>query len=186
MRHSICVALVYSTTQAQNGRRCDTQQLTRALSDGRARVSMQTCLQHSCQPIHCRVTGRNSFTGRKLSQPAIRPCRSRQPQRCRAGLLWQPDEEDLPTVPEPKIVAPANAYGLSPRQIQALGLANDWRPQTTEAQEASIGMQPLKQGSVSATFSSDTPAYQHCLAVGGNVEGHQRHDILRVRPCLRG
>ena len=83
---------------------------------------MNTSLQHSCQVLHAGVAGRKTFAGKRVSAPATRLVKDRGQQRCRAGHGFE-----LPITSEPQeslIETPTEPYGLSGRQMAALGLTN--------------------------------------------------------------
>ena len=107
-------------------------------------------MQHRCQALHAGVTGRKAFAGRRVSAPATRVTRSRGQQICHAGHGFE-----LPITSEPEqslIEAPSQPYGLSGRQMAALGLTNpsiskaldEVRASTSKKQEACCGPEHVR------------------------------------------
>lgn len=109
---------------------------------------MDKCLQHSCQFLHSRVSCRKQFAGQTVARPAARQTRSSVEQRCNASMgLGFTDGLILPRTSQPQIETPPNSYGLSIRQMAALGLSDDAIAKPLEANEESI--------TAKACYSSD-------------------------------
>ena len=105
------------------------------LFDSKATV-MDKCLQHSCQFLHSRVSCRKQFAGQTVARPAARQTRSSVEQRCNASMgLGFTDGLILPRTSQPQIETPPNSYGLSIRQMAALGLSDDAIAKPLEANE---------------------------------------------------
>ena len=97
---------------------------------------MDKCLQHSCQFLHSRVSCRKQFAGRIVARPAVRQTRSSVEQLCNAGMgMGFTDGLILPRTSQPQIETPPNSYGLSIRQMAALGLSDDSIAKPLEANE---------------------------------------------------
>ena len=101
--------------------------ILRALSDYRSvACEMDKCLQQTCHSVQTRLGCRKQFAGsRFLRAPA--PQRVHNAKRvCRAGMgLGFTDGLILPRNSEPKLEVPTSSYGLSIRQMAALGLTED-------------------------------------------------------------
>ena len=109
----------------------------RALSDYRSGASeMDKFLQQTCHSVQTRLAYRKQFAGsRSLRAPA--PPRVHNAKRvCRAGMgLGFTDGLILPRNSEPKLEVLTNSYGLSIRQMAALGLTEDSIVKPLEANE---------------------------------------------------
>ena len=100
---------------------------------------MEKCLQHSCQFLHSRVTSRKHFAGKTVATPAARQSRVHA-QACQVNMgLGFTDGLILPRTSQPEIETPSS-YGLSTRQMAALGLTDASIAKPLEADEASFSM----------------------------------------------
>ena len=103
--------------------------------DSKAGV-MDKCLQHSCQFLHSRVSCRKQFAGQIVARTAARQTRRSVEQRCNASMgLGFTDGLILPRTSQPQIESPPNSYGLSIRQMAALGLSHNSIAKPLEANE---------------------------------------------------
>lgn len=97
---------------------------------------MDRCLQQTCHSVQSRPGCRSQFAGNKfLRAPA--PKRVHLAKRiCYAGMgLGFTDGLILPRSSEPKLEVPTNSYGLSTRQMAALGLTEGSIAKPLEANE---------------------------------------------------
>lgn len=97
---------------------------------------MDKCLQQTCHPVQNRPGCKSHFAGNKfLRAPA--PKRVHHAKRiCYAGMgLGFTDGLILPRSSEPKLEVPTNSYGLSTRQMAALGLTEGSIAKPLEANE---------------------------------------------------
>lgn len=109
----------------------------RVFSLYQSRISeMDKCLQQTRHSVQNRLACRNHFAGsRFLRAPA--PQRVHHAKRiCYAGMgVGFTDGLILPRSSEPKLEVPINSYGLSTRQMAALGLTEDSIAKPLEANE---------------------------------------------------
>ena len=98
--------------------------------------AMDKCLQHSCHFLPSRITCRKQLAGRTLICPAAPRHSTYLPQRCNASMgLGFTDGLVLPQTSQPYLKTPSNSYGLSTRQMAALGLTEDSISKPLEANE---------------------------------------------------
>lgn len=100
------------------------------------RFQMDKCLQQTCHSVQTRLACRKQFAGSRFLRAAA-PQRFHHAKRtCYAGMgLGFTDGLILPRSSEPKLEVPTNSYGLSTRQMAALGLTEDSVAKPLEANE---------------------------------------------------
>lgn len=147
------------------------------------RALMDKCLQHSCQFLHSSVSCRKQFAGRIVSRPASRQNRNHAQQRCRASMgLGFTDGLILPRTSQPQIETPTNSYGLSSRQMAALGLTDDSIARPMEANEVCYCTFMCTPRGVSCCRSA--AGLIPCLAYECRIRSQLRHATAQTR-CTR-
>lgn len=100
---------------------------------------MEKCLQHTCHLMQSRVGGRKQFAGNSLLQTPAPQKLHHAKRACHASMgLGFTDGLILPRNSQPKVETATSSYGLSTRQMAALGLTEDSITKPLEANEVKI------------------------------------------------
>jgi len=149
-------------------------------------------LQHSCQFLHSRVSCRKQFAGRIVARPAARQTRSSVEQRCNASMgLGFTDGLILPRTSQPQIETPPNSYGLSIRQMAALGLSDDSIAKPLEANEVCKHLQQqLRKLGLQVSLHTCRPTLtcfsflQESITAKACYSSDKVHENTRVTPRM--
>lgn len=99
--------------------------------------TMQQSLQHTCYLVASPVASRKRFAGKNVLWACTRHSQRAARQCCHAGMGIGFTKELIIPSNQPQIAIPSNAYGLSIRQMAALGLTDESVAKRLEPQEVS-------------------------------------------------
>lgn len=148
---------------------------------------MQQCLLHSCNRVSGAALSKKEFAGNNVVKSCNRNTRRNVQQSCRAGMGIGFTKELIIPSNQPQIQIPSSAYGLSFRQMAALGLTDESVAKRLEPQEVCIplvnALHPSHAiGSYFCVHVADTFMSVSCNA---SIGAHHCKGLLQLRQGAR-